>query len=154
MKLAGAFIEHNIRRSRCYVFKESGRIDRRRRDEPFVSISAKSKVLVQSGLLDCHKEVAQREPDGGESASIASKNGGTSRDICRAYCHTLGLVANKCGVERGSATRGEKGKRRGDNVSPFWRPCWLGEEKKKRNRKSKRERERRIVLLYSYSGLR
>lgn len=137
------------------IFKESGRSDRSKAARrTFVSISAKSKALVQSGLLDCHKEIAQRESEMEEKTRPSSKNGGTSRDICRAYCHALGLVANKCGAER---VGDEEWKRqsRGDTMSPFWRPCWL---RKKRDRKSKKERERKIEPSYcdedSYSNLR
>lgn len=66
-----------------YLKNRAEAIDRRRRVEPFVSISAKSKALVQSSLLDCHKEVAQKGSEMEKRARPSSKNGGTSRDMSR-----------------------------------------------------------------------
>lgn len=58
-------------------------------------------------------------------------------------------------VSREGRRRGVK-KAKGEETTCRRSGAHVGWEKKKkkRNRKSKRERERRIVLLYSYSGLR
>lgn len=133
------------------IFKESGRSDRSEAARRAFCLDFRSRRLSYSLVYSIvtkrlHKKGARWRRERVHRRRMAER-----AVTCRAYCHALGLVANKCGAER-VGDEGWKRQSRGDTVSPFWRPCCLEKEE------IENQRRRKIEPPYcdedSYSGLR